>query len=47
MAPAQLDIQNLPNQLEQQTTNTDLTTQPLYNDSPVLFLEAMDQDPPL
>ena len=42
MIQAQLDIQN---QLEQQTNNTDLTTQPLFNNSPVLFREALDQDP--
>ena len=41
MTQAQLDLQN---QLEQ-TENTDLTTQPLFNDSPVLFLDAMDQTP--
>ena len=45
IALAQLDIQNLPNQFEQQTSNADLTTQHLLNESPVLFFEAMDQDP--
>ena len=43
MTQAQLDLQN---QLEQ-TKNTDLTTQPLFSDSPVLFLEVMDQAPSL
>ena len=38
MTQAQLDLQN---QLEQ--TSSDLTTQPLFNDSPVLFLEPIDQ----
>ena len=41
MTEAQLDLQH---QLEQ--TITDLITQPLFNDSPVLFLQAMDQDQP-
>ena len=39
MTQAQKDLQN---QLEQKTT--DLTTQPLFNDCPFLFLEAVDQD---
>ena len=43
MTQAQLDTQN---QLEQ-TNNTDLTTQALFNDSSTLFREAMDQDPSL
>ena len=38
MTQAQLDLQT---QLEQ--TSTDLTTQPLFNDSPVLFLESVEQ----
>ena len=38
MTQAQL---NLKNQLEQ--TSSDLTTQPLFKDSPVLFLEPIDQ----
>ena len=38
MTQAQLDLQN---QLEQ-TNNTDLTTQPLINDSTVLFRDAME-----
>ena len=37
MTQSQLDLQT---QLEQ--TPTDLTTQPLSNDSPVLFLESID-----
>ena len=41
MTQAQFDLQN---QLEQ-TDFTDLTTQFLFNDSPVLFLEVMDQAP--
>ena len=41
MTQAQLDLQN---QLEQ-TNITDLTTQPICNDSAVPFLEALDQDP--
>ena len=44
MTQAQLVMQNLYIQLEQQTKNTDLLTQPLFNDSPVLFSEAMEQD---
>ena len=43
LSQVQLDLQN---QLEQ-TNNTDLTTQPLFNDSPLLFLEVMDQAPSL
>ena len=39
MTQAQLDLQS---QLKQNTT--DLTIQPLLIDSPILFLEAMDQD---
>ena len=38
MTQAQLDLQT---QLEQ--TSTDLTTQPLFNDSHVLFLESLEQ----
>ena len=38
MTQAQLDLQN---QLEQ--FSSDVTTQPLFNDSPVLFLESFDQ----
>ena len=38
MKQAQLDLQN---QLEQ--SSSDPTTQPLFNDSPVLFLETCDQ----
>ena len=38
MTQAQLDLQT---QLEQ--TPSDLTTQPLSNDSPILFLEPIDQ----
>ena len=41
MTQAQLDLQN---QLEQ-TNNTGLTHQLLFNVSPVLFRDAMDQDP--
>ena len=37
MTQAQLDLQ----QLEQPSSN--FTTQPLFNDSPVLFLEPFDQ----
>ena len=43
MTQAKLDLQN---QLEQHN-ETDLTNQPLFNDSPVLFLEVMDQAPSL
>ena len=39
MTPAQLNLQN---QLEQ-IINTDLTTQPLFNHSPVFFHDIMDQ----
>ena len=45
MTQAQLDIQNLQNQLEQQTSKNDLTIEPLFHDSPVLFLEIINQDP--
>ena len=38
MTQAQLDLQN---QLE--LSSSDLTTQPLFIDSPVLFLETLDQ----
>ena len=38
MTQAQLDLQN---QLKQ-TNNTDLTTQPLFTDSLVFFLEVME-----
>ena len=38
MTKAHLDLQN---QLE--PSSSDLTTQPLFNDSPVLFLEILDQ----
>ena len=38
MTQAQKDLQT---QLEQ--TPSDLTTHPLFNDSPVVFLETMDQ----
>ena len=38
MTQAQKDLQT---QLEQ--TSSDLTTHPLFNDSPVLFLGTMDQ----
>ena len=41
LTQAQLDLQD---QLE--PTTTDLITQPLFNNSPDLFLEAMDQDQP-
>ena len=37
MTQAQIDLQT---QLEQ--TSSDLTTQPLFNDSPILFLELFD-----
>ena len=37
---AQLDLHNLQTQLEQ--TPSDLITQPLFNDSPVLFGESTD-----
>ena len=36
MTQAQLDLQPEP-------SSSDLTTQPLFNDSPVLFLETLDQ----
>ena len=41
MTQAQIDLQT---QLEQ--TSSDRTTHPLFNDSPVLFLENMDQTQP-
>ena len=40
MTQAQLDLQT---QLEQ--TSSDLTTRHLFNDSPVLFLDPLDQVP--
>ena len=46
MTQAQLDMQHVHIQLEQQTIYTDLSTQPLFNDSLVLFLEDMEQDSP-
>ena len=42
MTQAQLDLQT---QLEQ-ATRTDLTTKPLLNDSPVLYIETSEQTPP-
>ena len=44
MTQPQTDMQNLRSQLEQQTNNTDLSTQPIFNESPVLFLEVMGQE---
>ena len=44
MTQAHFDLQSLQNQLEP-TSNTDITTQPLFNDAPVLILEDMNQDP--
>ena len=44
MTQAHFDMQLLQKQLEQQTKNTNLTTQSSFNESPVLFLEAMEQD---
>ena len=41
MTQAQFDLQNQ----REQTKNTDHTTQRLFKCSPVLFLEAMNQDP--
>ena len=38
MTKAQLDLQNQPEKI-----SSDFTTQPLFNDSPVLFLERIDQ----
>ena len=38
---AQIDLQK---QLEQ-ATPTDLTTRPLFNDSPVLYIETSEQTP--
>ena len=46
MTPAQLDLQNqtdLQNQLEQATA--DLTTKPLLNDSPVLYIDTSEPTP--
>ena len=40
MTQAQLHLHNLQTQLVQ--TPSDLTTQPVFNDSPVLFLEPID-----
>ena len=50
MTQAQLDLQkqaqlDLQKQLVQ-ATPTDLTTRPLLNDSPVLYIETADQTPP-
>ena len=50
MTQAQLDLQtqakiDLQKQLEQ-ATPTDLTTRPLLNDSPVLYIETSEQTPP-
>ena len=42
MTQAQIDLQT---QLEQ-TTPTDLITRPLSNDSPVLYIETLEQTPP-
>ena len=42
MTQAQLDLRT---QLEQ-ATRTDLTTKPLLNDSPVLYIETSEQTPP-
>ena len=49
MTQAQLDLQkqaqiDLQKQLEQATA--DLTTRPLLNDSPVLYIETSEQSPP-
>ena len=50
MTQAQIDLQkqaqiDLQKQLEQ-ATPTDLTTRPLSNDSPVLYIETSEQIPP-
>ena len=45
MTQAQPNIQNLQSQFEQPTNNIDLTSHPLFNDSPGLFIEAMDPNP--
>ena len=50
MTQAQIDLQkqaqiDLQKQLEQ-TTPADLTTRPLLNDSPVLYIETSEQTPP-
>ena len=50
MTQAQIDLQkqaqiDLQKQLEQ-ATPTDLTTGPLLNDSPVLYIEISEQTPP-
>ena len=44
MSQAQLNMQTLHSKLEQHTNNTDLTPQPLFTDSPVLFLKATEQE---
>ena len=49
MTQSQIDLQkqaqiDLQNQLEQATV--DLTTRPLLNDSPVLYIETSEQNPP-
>ena len=44
MTQAQLDLHNLQTQLQQ--PSSDLTTQPLLNDSPTLFLEPLDTSEP-
>ena len=50
LTQAQLDLQtpeqiDLQKQLEQATA--DLTTRPLFNDSPVLYIETSEQTPPI
>ena len=47
MTQTQLHMQNLHNQLEQRTNNTDLQTQPLFTDSPVLFPKPWNKSLPM
>ena len=43
MTQAQLDLQTFDLQTQLEQTSSDLTTQPLFNDSPILFFESLDQ----
>ena len=45
MTQSQLDLHNLQTQLEK--PSSDITTQPLLNDSPALFLEPLDISEPI
>ena len=43
MTQAQLDLQTIDLQTQLEQIPSDLTTQPLFNDSPILFLESLYQ----